>query len=133
MQYFRIEVVVDDSIFAQFKLIWKEIYRYLSNLMNMSLKKYVLVLTLLWKNKELETSQDYFLEFKSGPSTQPNLGWNRDAFSQNIKTVSTGGRRSQQVQFELPVCRLVPFIIFFSQILKPRTLDLGQYMEEARS
>ena len=28
MIIFRIEVVVEDSIFAQFKLIWNEIYRY---------------------------------------------------------------------------------------------------------
>ena len=44
------------------------------------------------KYKNLKNIQGLF-EFKAGHSTQPNQGGNRDEFSQNIKTVSTGGRR----------------------------------------
>ena len=80
----------------------------------------------------METSED-FLGFKAASSNpqKPNLGLS-DAISQNIKTVCNWWKKKKPANsVELPACGLVPFTIFFTQILKPRTLDPRQCKEEA--
>ena len=37
----------------------------------------------------MEDVSRLFLEFKAGPSIQPNQGWSRDIFSQNIDDVES--------------------------------------------
>ena len=79
-----------------------------------------LVLTLFCgKYKNLKNIQDLF-EFKAGHSTQPNQGWNRDVFSQNIKTVSIWWNREKPASPVYTSCLLIsPSLnIFFSRSRK---------------
>ena len=99
----------------------------------MSLKCSFLVLIANWKKIKIRRRlKDYFRAFQSWPSTQKNLGVKWDVFSQNIKTVSPGGRLLKPASSVLSSCRWIsPFHYPLLQILKPRTLDPCQNSEEA--
>ena len=88
MQYFRIEVVVVDSIFAQFSWFGMRYTGTSLFFVFMCFKDICFSFnSFCGKYKKLKIFQDSF-ESKAGPSTQYNQEWNRHAFSQNNHCVS---------------------------------------------
>ena len=120
MQYFRIEVVVDDSIFAHLIDLERDIqvlYRYFCKYVLINL---FLVLTLFGIKVHLEDVTRLF-GVQSWSLHTAKSGVNRDAFSQNIKTVSNWWNTreaSKSSSHFLSADQSLSLVIFFSRSRK---------------